>query len=151
MVTGAVLAIPLLFGLYAGWQIRTRKALRDTHRLVNYFEGLLHADLVQQHVYLDPEALIYAALQGRNIYVGMTTQPLEKRIYQHGRGTSGFDRIYSRDPESWTWIILEAVPTTYRFAAEKAWIARYKTMSYTLMNGNDGTDDGQRWEIADAA
>lgn len=141
-------AMALLLGFAAGWEARRKKSLHDVHRICMFYDKLLMADIIQQHVYLDRPAIIYAALCDNFCYIGQTMQPLEKRIYQHARGTSGFDRIYGRKPESWQWFELETVPCTYRYAAERAWIERYKTMDYQLMNGNDGTEDGLAWEIA---
>jgi hypothetical protein len=146
-VLGAVL---LLLGIYFGWRIRSSVALRDAHRLTQFYERLLMADLIEQHTYMDPPATIYVALCSTFAYVGQTSKELETRIYQHGRGTSGFDRVYSRNPDQWQWFVLETVPMTYRYAAERAWIERYVALKYTLMNGNNGTDDGLAWEITDA-
>lgn len=135
-------------GFIVGYLTRQRKAKLDSKRLVDFYENLLRAELIQQHIYLDIPAIIYLASAGdKLVYIGQTTQTLEKRISQHAKGTTSFDRIYGREPEQWQWQVLEIVPCTYRYAAERAWIKFYKEQNYRLLNVSEGTVDGLEWEV----
>lgn len=104
--------------------------------------------------------IIYLArnIVNDNVYIGITTRPLEKRVIQHYSDARNnkynaplHNAIRKYGTQAFTWKVLETVDNKYLPYVEQVYITYYRLMGYKLYNATEGGDGTIGYKHTDEA